>query len=315
MLNHPLLNGIQGGHTRNKECPEESIAFLELFKAISTLNRQPTSTDLSIIDVKVDIEYEGEMAQNEEDKLDINDATEELAKNRSKEKQKRGTNIGNLDQALKRNDYQMVIEIFEEVRSSPNKLLDDTQRTRIFYYLAQINVVKAYDVLKYHAECCKEQGRLVNLHLYLELLHRIRSVEVQHEHRNAKPLSKTDRRIYVSTLQKMVRDITEHIKVEYSEGKKMVYQHLLLPVLVSSLAEHRHPFITQSAKPIMEYILDNQFPQLCPELFEHILESAANSRTGPKFIPYHRVLSWLVSNGMKYKNCGHFICSSILFTH
>ncbi|KAL7541638.1 hypothetical protein ACHAXR_011073 [Thalassiosira sp. AJA248-18] len=304
----PFLNVVE---TRERVPAEDPVAFMELFKAISTLNPTPESTDISTLDVgekgegethDEEVKLEGE-THNEEVKLDdvtgtatvvVDDKVEELqSKNIEEEKHRISCELGQVLRS-KSNSHDLVMDVFDKHR----ELLDEEQLINVFYFISKKDLRSGYTVLKYLEARCKEQGRLASLDLYLKIVHGIRSVELDYRVNHQKYNTKGDRRFMSpSELQTLVEDVTEHIQEEFSEGKKMVYQYILLPALVVNLSEHQDTTIKCCAKPIMEYILDSQFPILSPEIYDHMLGRTTHGRTGPDYIPHHRVLSWLVSNG------------------
>ncbi|KAL9179850.1 hypothetical protein ACHAXT_007820 [Thalassiosira profunda] len=172
-----------------------------------------------------------------------------------------------------------------------------------FNELVDKNIGTAFEMLKYHVEQRKEEGRLVDLDLYGRLLTKIRYVEVEHADGKWYEKRAAEKRMTAGALKELAEDVARHLHEEYPDGsKKAVYRHLLLPILVGSLVEHKHRWINACAKPLVERILDDPtFPQLCPELFEHMLGIVHEGKTGPNYAPYHRVLTWLVSSGYRPK--------------
>ncbi|KAL7552619.1 hypothetical protein ACHAWF_017606 [Thalassiosira exigua] len=315
VLLNPLSNSLQGGYANG---PKDPDGFLELFKVISTLNRQSVPGDLSILDVDFKHDSGGMEAhdtrRDEEESTLTADASDTAVLEQSSGKEKIEMEADNTEkvkhglktkliQALRTKHLQSVVNIFEQARSSPHHdLLDDKQIDRMFVFFLGKDILKCYQLLTYIVERCKEQGRIVRLDLYLRLIERISFVRVQdesrrHNHSRQNNLGGVD----ILALQNLADDLAWHIQEEYSQGKTMVYQYLLLPTLVLSLSKHRHPAMNQSAKPIMEHIMENQFPPLCWETFEGILTQATESWLGSHFLPYHSVLSWLVSNGHRPK--------------
>jgi len=212
-----------------------------------------------------------------------------------------------LDQEFLQNTARGHIKIsklFNEVRESSyaEELLNEKELLSMFFYLIRNNnVTSSYEVLKYHAEQCKKQGRLVRLDMYQRIIHRLRPID---KFRNPNDRStKSQRNISPYDLQRLVNDLTRHIKEEYGEGKKKVYQYILLPELVAALIDRKNEDIAAWANPIMKYILHNNFPVLDPELYEYILSRGKRrdpSRLIPSshdIFPYERVLSMLTSSG------------------
>lgn len=212
-----------------------------------------------------------------------------------------------LDQEFLQNTARGHIKIsklFNEVRESPyaEELLNEKELLSMFFYLIRNNNVTAsYEILKYHAEQCKKQGRLVRLDMYQRIIHRLRPIDKFQNSNNRSTISQ--RNISPYDLQKLVNDLTRHIKEEYGEGKKKVYQYILLPELVAALIDRKNEEIAAWANPIMKYILHNNFPVLDPELYEYILSRGKRrdpSRLIPSshdIFPHERVLSMLTSSG------------------
>lgn len=212
-----------------------------------------------------------------------------------------------LDQEFLQNTARGHIKIsklFNEVRESPyaEELLNEKELLSMFFYLIRNNnVTTSYEILKYHAEQCKKQGRLVRLDMYQRIIHRLRPIDKFQNSNNRSTISQ--RNISPYDLQKLVNDLTRHIKEEYGEGKKKVYQYILLPELVAALIDRKNEEIAAWANPIMKYILHNNFPVLDPELYEYILSRGKRrdpSRLIPSshdIFPHERVLSMLTSSG------------------
>lgn len=295
------------GYTRNKGSSDE--AFLELFKALSSLNRQPAAivSSTRCLSSVMDVEIPGggmeSHVQKKDKQLGANGpassatgatsvAKDEAAANSKAKQQKRGHKKKMKQTTIDR--FESLIKKFEEDRSS----LDSSQLTGLFHHAVKSNLLKGFEVLKYYAERRSERGRPVELEMYMRVMLGIRQVRPVTHHSIKRGGGKM---LDLPTLQYLVRDLENHILDEYSEGKKVVCKYILLPALAASLSEHNHPVVREYAKPAMERILDAQFPPLAPELFERVLGEATQRHTGPEYMPYHRVLSWLVSNGHKPK--------------
>jgi hypothetical protein len=130
--------------------------------------------------------------------------------------------------------------------------------------------------------------------MYQKLIHRIQPFPTSNQ--PSKPATITNQ-LNTQELQALVEDITQHIKDEYSEGKAVVYQYLLLPELTSSLVDYKHPDISSMATQIMQYILEREFPMLNPEIYEYILTKGRRGDDGQVNFQYSRVLSYLVLSG------------------
>ena len=347
---------------------EAIIAPLELYKTLSTLNRQSSSDSISDnikstlswhglklpqplppMDTQDNVDAVGESEeydkQKEEDIVSFaaaipNDNIEEvvsfdeqssehdngigvqnpdisqLKKDVSEEdvtislddmKQKMNDILDRQLQGKSRRGYRKVSDIFHEVRQSPyaKELLDENQLLSIFHYLIHHDVPASYNVLKYHVQQCKEEGRLVKLELYQRIIHRCRPVAY-----NQLQQKTPYRGMGVLQLESLVKDMIHHIQQEYGEGKKRVYQYILLTELVVALTDNKNTDVSAWAIPLMNYILDSKFPVLDPELYEYILSKGRRSDLAKESIstkryrapedemfPYHRVLSMLISSG------------------
>lgn len=336
VMMNPFLNATaQGGHIKEKDFTD-SIAYMELFKAISSLNSQPstptssssspastdtattsTSADLSLLnaDENNDVgEVDTSLHEEEKDNsLDFTGVAEMMAADADAIEEEKQGFICSLGQAMnrKRNlrgTHKTVMELFTEARSNPHNLLDSKGRERIFrFFLLGGDVVSAWEVLKHHQLSCKAEGSThISLMFYQQLFECLFAVGLTYNNNNnprhSRPPKNGQGKIMDAwKWREVVEDITEHIQKEYSKGEETVYQYLLLPSLVDSMTKKKDPFVHRCAKPIVEYIMDSQFPLLEPVLYEGVLERAVVNRVGPDFIPYHKVLSYLVSNGHKPK--------------
>ena len=126
---------------------------------------------------------------------------------------------------------------------------------------------------------------------------------------------------------RLVRDMTRHIRERYSSGIGRVYQYILLPELAMAVMggnnnnnngggggnDNNDDVATSHASSIMNYVLkrmeDGDFPIVDPELYETILSNGrhrdrwtggSGGETSPgrdRAMPYHKLLSRLVSSG------------------
>ena len=276
--------------TRKEDEHGEAIAFLELFKAISSLNRQPIPRKHSLLDEKfVDNAYvklsadvtEGKDVEEDEydgNTINISQQTAHQYAGMITEKERL---ILDLHSAMEAKNHHVVVKLFEESLLSEHhhQLLGKEQLQHMIRFLSHRNVFASFAVLKYFSSRCKEKGRMVSLELYLKVIRGIHWA-------NGKEL------------RNLVKEIHQHIQDEFFDGKKLAYQHLLLPELVLVLAGHKDRRVNACAKPVMEHIMEKQFPLLNPDLYETLLEKSSFSRSGPIYLPYHKVLNELVSQGV-----------------
>ena len=285
---------------------KETVAPLELLQAISTLQHrysldvEHNSGENDSVSAKYDPNGEVEPVVNQNDTFAID---EELPHVQTKD------DLNNIDWVRKRikeeldtelregrnsiRRYKIIVNVFNEERSSAHELLDDQQLISMFHFLVNNDILLSYEVLKYYAERCKEKGRVARLDMYQRVINRIRPIM---HYDASKPESKS-RRMKLKELIGLVLDVTQHIQEEYSEGKKKVYQYILLPELVQALSENKNCDIKSLATPIMNYILERKFPVLNPELYEGLLLSGRRSEIVQDVFPYQKVLSELVSSG------------------
>ncbi len=299
------------GRANPTNFPMESVAHQELFQAILTLKRA-SSPKASMFD---ETSYVGKWVNGTsthdpkaEANHDVINETDALVRSISEIQAKHGEN--NSDQVKQRLAHELelelqqemysttnlnrIVNIFREERSSAYELLNNKQIFRLFYHLLDLDVPSSYEVLKYYVARCKGKGRLVKMDMYLKLIQRIRSLPKEYHMSTS---SSTTQRIEPHALQSLVHDITQHIKEEYSDGKAVVYQYLLLPELMSTLMDYKNCSISSMATPIMNYILERKLPMLNPELYEYILTKGKRGGNGHDNFPYSRVLSEMVFSG------------------
>eukprot|EP00984_Skeletonema_dohrnii_P007458 scaffold2703_cov78-Skeletonema_dohrnii-CCMP3373.AAC.1 len=263
--------------------------FLELFKAISTLNNRhhdfnPTlSMSMNLPDTEI---YAGEEEEEVEEAVTSSGSDIEKAETKLQvdDPPVQDTVISlskKLDKALKESCVKSVLEAFEQERASSENELSDKQLERIITFLADHDVAMSFEATKYHAQKCNAEGRMAPLFLYHYMMSGLKNCFSQNE------------------VEKLVVDIQEHIIEEYSDGKKAVYKYILLPQLAQTVARLKY---NDCARPLVEYFLDEKFPLLNPDIHESLLKTAwrppfAREDWTPA-LPYHKLLSELVA-------CGH----------
>lgn len=279
MIN-PFLN-------RNKTGSDDG--FLELFKAISTLNNRqsdfnPTfNMSINLPDTEI---YAEEEEEEEEIVTSLSGADIEKAKTKVQvDDLPLQDNLMSLseklDKALKEMCIKSVLEAFEEERTSSENALSDKQLGRIITFLADNDVKMSFEAIKYHSERSKAEGRVAPLYLYHYMMSGLKNCTSQKE------------------VERLVLDIQDHIIEEYSDGEKAVYKYILLPQLAHTVARLEY---NVCAKPLVEHILEERYPLINPDIYEGLLKTAwrppfAREDWTPK-LPYNRILSELVS-------CGH----------
>lgn len=269
---------------RNKT--DNDDGFLELFKAISTLNNrqhdvnQALSMSLNLPNTEIYSE------EGEEETLTSSgaDIIEKIQVQEVDDPPTHDTFMSlskRLNKALHKSCTESVIEVFEQERTSLENELSDKQIRRIITYLADHDVAMSFEATKYHVQQCKVEGRMVPLFLYHYMMMGLRNCTSKNE------------------LERLAIDIQEHIIEEYSDGKKAVYKYILLPQLAINMASFKcHDF----ARPLVEHFLGEKYPLINPNIYESLLKFAwrpphARDDWVPT-LPYHRLLSELVS-------CGH----------
>lgn len=271
----------------NDQMHSDDGGFWELFKAISTLNNRhhDLSPTLSMSNNIPDTEIYAEEEEEEENMIsssaDIKNVTTKVQVDKTPEQDTFISLSRKLDKSIKKSCINSVLEVFEQERISFEKELCDRQLGRIITFLADHDVVMSFEATKYYVQKCKAEGRMAPLYLYHYMMSGLKSCTNQ------------------SVVEKIVVDIKEHILEEYSDGKKAVYKYILLPQLAQIVARLKY---NTSAKPLVEYFLDEKYPLLNPDIYESLLKTAwrhpfAREDWSPT-LPYHRLLSELVS-------CGH----------
>ena len=279
MIN-PFLN-------RNNTASDDG--FLELFKAISTLNNRqndfsPTlnmSINLSDTEIYADEDEEEEEIVTSLSGADIEEAKTKVQLDDLPLQDNLISLSEKLDKALKERCVKSVLEAFEEERTSSENALSDKQLGRIITFLADNDVKMSFEAIKYHAERSKAEGRIAPLFLYHYMMSGLKNCTIQKE------------------VERLVLDIQDHIIEEYSDGEKAVYKYILLPQLAHTVARLEY---NVCAKPLVEHILEERYPLLNPDIHEGLLKTAwrppfAREDWTP-MLPYNRLLSELVS-------CGH----------
>lgn len=271
MIN-PFLN------SRQNQPHHDDGGFWELFKAISTLNnRQHDVIDTTlaisfpITDTEIDADEESESTISSD--VGIENATR---------KGLHDINLSaELEKALNKSCINSVLEIFEQLRTTSEVKISDRQLERIITFLAEHDVAMSFEGIKHHVQNCKAEGRIAPLYLYHYIMGGLKSCANQQE------------------LERLVCDIRNHIIEEYSDGEKAVYKYILLPQLAQTVARLGY---NQCARPLVEYVLDEKYPVLNPDVYESLLKTARRHQFAKEdwspTLPYHRLLSELVS-------CGH----------
>jgi hypothetical protein len=300
------------GPSKTAHSHHESIAPMELFQAILTLKRV-SSPKVSILDVDSYVEKWDNNIRTHGQKAGGNqevNKTVTLVTNMNTSGIHAKFDANKIDQLKQKLSYELdfelrqkvhsttsltrIVNIFHEERSSTHELLNDKQLLQIFHHFVDLDLISSFEVLKHCVARCKEKGRLVKMDMYQKLIHRIQPFPTSNQ--PSKPATITNQ-LNTQELQALVEDITQHIKDEYSEGKAVVYQYLLLPELTSSLVDYKHPDISSMATQIMQYILEREFPMLNPEIYEYILTKGRRGDDGQVNFQYSRVLSYLVLSG------------------
>ena len=271
MIN-PFLN------SRQNQPHHDDGGFWELFKAISTLNNRhhdviDTTLAMSFPVADTEIYAEEESESTISSDVGIENATKGPFHdiNLSAE----------LNKALNNSCINSVVEIFEQLRKTSEVKLSDKQLGRIITLLAEHDVAMSFEGIKHYVQNCKAEGRIAPLYLYHYIMSGLKSCANEQE------------------LERLVSDIKNHIIEEYSDGEKAVYKYILLPQLAQTVARLGY---NQCARPLVEYVLDEKYPIINPDVYESLLKTARRHQFAKEdwspTLPYHRLLSELVS-------CGH----------
>ena len=279
MIN-PFLN-------RNKTGSDDG--FLELFKAISSLNNRHNDFNPTLA-MSVHLP-DTEIYAEEEEEETVTSSGADIVKVKTKMQlddpplQDQVISLSDkLDKALKESCRKSVLEAFEEERTSSENTLSEKQLGRIITFLAENDVGMSFEAIKYHVEQCKAEGRMAPLFLYHYMMSGLKNCTSQIE------------------VERLVLDIQEHVIEEYSDGEKAVYKYILLPQLALTVARLGH---NDCARPLVEYFLEEKYPLINPDIHESLLKTAwrhpfAREDWTPT-LPYHRLLSELVSCGNRPK--------------
>lgn len=248
---------FDGGRKRMGD-DTETFAFMQLFKAIATLNEEHPSEDVTgtteDIPAPSQTNQMGPTSAPFEDRLRL---------------------------AIDESDIKLLRTIWNEnERRNLAEVEEPTLLSTMDCFLSEGDLATSLNILVHHAARCKADGRIPDLHLYQKFINRIRYSKLN-----------------FNAVEEIVKKLTEHIIEEYSEGKLVVFQYLLLPSLVQSLSSHDYFMINKSAKPILKYILDCNFPMVSPESNETILAKLGIRQTGIDFPPFHRLFGVLIKQG------------------
>ena len=238
-------------------------------------------------------------------------------KSKSLERQKLHSELTSLRNTHRDNPSKLfgaLMELFETSRHLMNRsqllsifyvaidaeldLSNNSNKQQDYSHAEEYNIGRslqsAFVVLKYHEErSMEEQGGIISLNLYLKLFQKLASTKLDYRRFDARGMAPYE-------LELFVQDIVSHIQKEYCHDNgttKIIYQHILLPELVSALVENLDRTIKACAKPIMDHILDCEFPLFNPDLFEHMLGRAKKPRERENAMPYHKMLAKLVLDG------------------
>ena len=256
----PLYGAAPDGGQKRMGDDKETVAFMELFKAIATLNEEQPSEEVTA-------STENIHALGEADQVEPTAPSPAHLQDR-------------LRLAMDASDITLLRTIWKEnERRIVDEVDEPTLVSMMDCFLSEGDLATSLHVLVHHAARCKADGRIPDLHLYQKFVNKI-----------------TYSKLNFNVVDEIVKDFTEHIIEEYSEGKLVVYQYLLLPSLVQSLSSHNNFMINKSAGPILKHILDCNFPMISPESNETILSKTR--QTGIDFPPFHRLFGTLTNQGM-----------------
>lgn len=267
-----------------------------LLKAMSALKTSPDGSDQKMLDL-LNHDIKGVSSLNngevggENEKKDAGRTEQKIETQTAAKKSKRKIPLQQqIQNAMAAKQVDEVLDLLKESMVSPNNNLNDGILGRVIRFLSYRDLRASFETLKYLVQRCRDQGKIVKLPYYSSVIHGI-------FHAN-----------YLKGYE--VRDLAEemynHMKDSFPTGStSVIYQHILMPILVSQLARHRDLRVVQSAKPMVEFMIAEQHPVLNPELYETILKEASPRRVGQLYLPYHQLLSELVSRG-EFRFCSEY---------
>lgn len=280
---------------KGKHDIEVDEAFMKLLKAMSVLKSSPaepqmlnsrdahdesqsSNVDKSKLVNQIVNSEQKNIACKKEETSDSHENSN--AESRAAPKKKRNRSINQqVQEAMFSKRTNIVIDILNESMIS-SRGLNDNMLTRTIHYLSYNHQRESFEGLKYLVQRCKDQGKLVSLDIYRRVIEGM-------GHSNMKPYD----------LRDLVNEIYLHIRESFSDMNTVIYQHVLLPTLVCQMAMYSDLRINQCAKPIVEYMIAEDFPFLDPELYELILKQATRHKVGHLYLPFHELLTELVSRG------------------
>ena len=278
-----------GGHevVAKDKSADADIAFMGLLKAMSVLKSSPSNNDhmFNLEKDKINDEKASEVGDSDAVSGDNWGKTAESGLHVSIESKTKVKAISSINfrvqEAMRLKNVREVVDIAKETMAgNQGQQLKDSLFGRMIHFLSYNDLRVSFEALKQLTQRSKAEGRLVGLNIYRRVIGGI---------------------FYTSMRGAELLDLGEemhyHIRDTFSEDNTIIYQHILLPALVWQLARHKDRRVNQCAKPIVEYMIAQDFPLLNPELHEAILNEASSNRVGHQFLPYHTVLKELVLRG------------------
>ena len=265
----PFLMGDQQVVIRDKN-DDIDVAFMRLLKAMSVLKTSP-----------VDDQMIG-LVGDDFTKKATPKVNKKLNKKHVKATQRSRSINQRVQEAMASKRVDNVLQILYESMNheSSNEQLNDLLLGRVIHFLSYQDLSASFQALKFLVQRSHDQGKLVKLDIYRRVIQGIHHAD----HRTFDLLT-------------LGEEIFHHIRDSFTEGSTVIYQHILLPNLVFQLVKHRDRNVNRCAKGIVEYMLKEEFPLLNPEQHEAILNEASHNRVGRLYIPFHKVLTELVSRG------------------
>jgi hypothetical protein len=278
------------------------VAFMGLLKAMSGL-KTPSVDDHSVFDQVKSVKNKHLSAINSIGLPDIQECVdasfemnheaevqavngaktsgEEKAQSKKITKTKKPLRIRTrIERAIAAKNVSEVVRLFEQAKL--NDALSDLPLGRVVTILSFHDLRKSFQALKYLTQRSKDQNNLVDLNVYRRVIEGITHT----------------RDMDGIELCELAEELFHHLKESFPKGTtSVIYQHILVPALVCQLAEYKDLRVKRCAKPMVEYMVEEQFPVLNPELYEAILKEAAYERVGHLYLPYHKLLTELVSRG------------------
>lgn len=280
------------------------VAFLGLLKAMSGLKASPDVSDQNVFNLlnrnafehrvvtepvkmiprETTVARKPDMKNKAHAEERAAPETKQKKESQAAKKPKRKLPLSQqIQKAIAAKRVNEVIDLLEESMMSPQQNLNDHLLGRVIHFLSFRDLRAGFETVKFLVQRSKDQGKIVNLPVYRCIIRGIFHASYYMKGYEMRDLGD---------------EIYHHMRDSFPVGStSAVYQHILLPMLVCELAKHSDIRVVQGTKAMVDYMIDEEFPVLNPELYEAILNEASPGRVGHLYLPYHKLLSELVSRG------------------